>query len=443
MPLYKEDNKEDIASMGHLDAAWNDLGSRQSHIASFCLCGLLVAFVVWAGWATVDEVTRGQGQVVPSRRVQVIQHLEGGILASVMVREGQEVAEGEPLARVDNVGAESQLKDIRTRILEQRAAILRLQAEENGITPVFPEAMRQSAPAVVASELNAFQSRQLQRQREKEVMESQLEQRKQEWQEQKQRADTFHQALELANRRSELARPMVAKKLYPEVDFLNLQQEVVRLQGEINAIAKGMSKTESSVREAEQRLSLTDAEAQSGIIKELNTRTSELASLEQSLATGADRVTRTELRAPVRGIVKTIKLNTLGGVVKPGEPIMELVPLDDTMVIETKVRPADIAFIHPGQKAVIKLTAYDSAIYGHLKGVVEQISADTLPGPNGEVYFLVKIRSEDAGLEHNGQSLPIMPGMVAMVDILTGKKSVLTYLVKPIVRGMDNALRER
>lgn len=445
MPLYRPEKQEDISSMGYLDAAWNDLGTRQAHLAAIALCGLFIAFILWSAWATVDEVTRGQGQVVPSRRVQVIQHLEGGILSAVLVREGQEVLEGMPLARLDNVGAESQLKDVRTRIMEQQAAIIRLQAEEKGVIPVFPDDMIANAPHIVLQERSAYDSIIRQRQRENEVLQSQLEQRQQELQEQKQRIETFRQALELAQRRSDLAQPLVEKKLYPEVDFLNLRQEVVRLQGEINALGKAMGKTDLFVREAEQRLQLGQAERQSAVVKELNTRASELASLEQSLATGSDRVTRAELRAPVRGIVNVIKLNTIGGVVKPGEPIMELVPLDDTLVVETKVRPADIAFIHPNQRAIIKLTAYDSAIYGSLNGTVEQISADTLPGanPNSEVFFLVKIRTSEAGLIHNGQKLPIMPGMMASVDILTGKKSVLNYLIKPIVRGMDNALRER
>lgn len=440
MPIYRDVDKEDVSSMGHLDAAWNDLGSRAVHLSALVLCAFIIAFIAWAAWATVDEVTRGQGQVVPARRVQVIQHLEGGILGEVMVREGQEVQIGQPLARVDNVGAESQLRDLNARILEHRAATLRLNAELSGIPPVFPEEI---PPNVVSSETNAYNSRVLKVERERELMQSQLEQKQQEMQEMNQRAETFRHALELAQRRSELARPMVLKKLYPEVDYLNLQQEVVRLQGEINAIANSIGKTELAVREAEQRLRLTDAEMRSQVIKELNERQSEMASLEQSMATGADRVTRTELRAPVRGIINVINLNTIGGVVKPGEPIMELVPLDDTLVVEAKIRPADIAFIHPGQKAIIKLTAYDSTIYGSLSGEVEQISADTLPGQNNEVHFLVKIRTAEAGLVHRGEKLPIMPGMVASVDILTGKKTVLTFLIKPIVRGMDNALRER
>lgn len=446
MPLYREPEKlsrEELPFASPVDAAWNSQGQSTRHVQSLILVFLFAAFIAWAMWASVDEVTRGQGQVVPSQRVQVIQHLEGGILNEVLVTEGQQVSIDQPVARVDNVGVASVLRDMQTRIAEKEATIIRLEAELNEKALDFPEALQSQAPSAVESEKNAYAARKQQRVEEVNILQSQLEQREQELTELSNRKETFTQALELAQRRADLAKPLLARKLYPEVDYLSLQQEIVRLKGEISTFTTSIAKGESAIREANQRLSLGGAEFKSEVVKELNLRKSELASLRESLTAGADRVTRTELRSPVSGIVNRIILNTKGGVVQPGEPIMEIVPIDDTLLIEAQIRPADIAFIHPGQKAIVKLTAYDYAIYGSLNGLVEQLSADSLTGPRGEVYFLVKVRTNENAIHYRDQILPIMPGMVASVDILTGKKTIMQYLLKPITKARDNALRER
>ena len=227
------------------------------------------------------------------------------------------------------------------------------------------------------------------------------------------------------------------------MQYLELRERLVNTQGELDTLAVSIPRAEAAAREARHRMALRRAELDAVLMEELNRRSLELASLRESLSASSDRVTRTELRAPVRGTVKKIYITTVGGVVKPGENIMEIVPLDDTLLVEARVRPQDVAFLRPGQKAMVKVSAYDFSIYGGLPGVLEQISADTIEDKRGEFFYLVKVRTPETAIRHKGEVLPIMPGMVSTVDILTGKKTVLDYLLKPILKAKENALREK
>lgn len=439
LPYFQEDKE----FMSKVDEAWYDQGEKSSKNLVFVFSGLLLFFITWAAFASIDEVARGQGQVIPSQRMQLLQHLEGGILNDILVSEGDTVEPDQILARVDNVSAASSLRDIESQITEADLALIRLEAERKGVEPVFPEKYIILVPEIVAAQEQTFLSRSLQQESSYGIFEQQIEQKHQELNEAMSRQRTYENAQALVQKRVDIAQPLVAKKLYPEVDFLNLKQELVRLDGDIDAVKNSIAKINAEVREAEGRLSLSKKEFMSEVIKEINTLRGEIATLEQGKTAGTDRVTRTELRSQVRGVVNRILLNTKGGVVKPAETIMEIVPLDDTLVIETKVRPQDIAFIHPNQKAVVRITAYDASIYGTMDGFVEQIGADTVTDEQGEIFFLIKVRTEKSAIFYNGEALPIMPGMIASVDILTGKKTVLSYLMKPITKASQYALKER
>lgn len=432
-----------LQHMSAADAAWYNWGSRSRRVVAGVLCALLLTFIVWASWAKVDEVSRGVGQVVPAQRLQLIQHLEGGILEEVLVKEGQQVALDQILARVDSVGAASIVRDTQTRILEHGAAIARIEGELQGQVPNFPEELQKQVPHIVVAEQNTYAIRQRQITEEEKILASQLQQKQQELNESLSRKNTFISALALAEQKAQRVSALVQRKLHSELDYLTIQQEVVRLKGEIEALNNGISKIEGAIQESQQRKDLNQAVRHSELVKELNKYTSDRASLKESFVANTDRVTRTDLRSPVNGIVHRLLINTKGGIVKPGGEIMEIIPVDDSLVVEAKVRPADIAFIHPQQNAVVKISAYDHAIYGSLQGKVEHISADTITGPQNEIYYLVKIRTTENAITHNGQLLPISPGMIANVDILTGKKSILSYLTKPILRAKEGALRER
>ncbi len=435
---------QDLEYMSEVDAALR----RKGHPLAFILSGSVVLFfavmLLWAHFAVIDEVTRGMGQVIPSQRIQEIQNLEGGILQEILVREGQIVEKGDVLLRIDNEAAASFYRDAYAKSLEHKAAIARLEAELDDWAEIkFPEEVRSSAPLVLQDQASIAAAKRQQQQVELRVLQAQREQKLKEVQEMGSRKLNLERSLRVAMEQRAIARPLMEKKVYPRVDYLTLEQKVISLRSDIDSLALNVPRARFAADEASERIQQRIAEYRSEALDEINKRRIELRSLQETLAAGGDRVTRTDVRSPVRGTVKQIGINTIGGVIKPGESIMQIVPLDDTLLVEARIRPQDIAFLHPGQKATIKITAYDFSIYGGLEGDVEQISADTIAEQDGLTYYLVKLRTKMNSIAYRGDNLPIIPGMMASVDILTGKKTVLDYLLKPILKAKQNALRER
>lgn len=450
---------EDLPYASEVEAALARQPSAGARTLSLAVGAFFLVFLLWASFASLDEVTHAEGQVVGSQRTQVIQNLEGGILRSVEVHEGQIVEKGAVLARLDNEMAESSYRDAVNKSLENLAAIIRLEAELNNTNPAFPDDLLGSLAAsvgrsitadvggqtkqIIHDQQQAFNARYQQKMAELQVLESQFQQKKHEVDEQIARKRQLDRSLQLAIEQRDLAYPLLQRRNFSKVEYLGLQQKVVQLQGDIESLASSIPRSQSAAREAEQRIVFRKAELDSAITDEINKRRLELTSLSETLAAGGDRVTRTELRSPVRGTIKQIYISTVGGVVKPGEAIMEIVPLDDTLLVEARVTPADVAFLRPGQAAMVKLTAYDFSIYGGLQGTLEQISADTFEDKRGNFHYIVKVRTAQTSLGYRGELLPIMPGMMATVDIMIGKKTVLDYILKPILKAKQNALRER
>lgn len=439
-PAHEE---EHLPYMNKVDAALQRKGKFEAVFLSIGTAFLIAILLVWAAWASIDEVTRGQGQVVAASGTQVIQNLEGGILREVLVREGQVVEKEQPLARLDNMGAASQYTDALTKALENRVALIRLEAEKNGTVPVFDAELLAAAPQIVADQEEMYTSRRDRFLSEMAMLTSQHRQRLRDVDEQRGRKIQLIHNLALAEERRDLAKPLEARKLYPRVEYLDLEQRVVTLRGDVEAVSSAAGKAEEAALEVERKVLLHKAEYDAEITAEINKRRTELTSLQALLSAGGDRVTRTELRAPVRGTVKRVIINTLGGVVRSGEPIMEIVPLGDTLLVEARIRPADIAFIHAEQRAIVKISAYDFSIYGGLEAVVEQISADTIEDKRSDFFYLVKLRTRKNEIVYRNEHLPIIPGMVAVVEIISGKKTVLDYLLKPLLKAQQNAMRER
>lgn len=432
-----------LSYMNRVDAALYRKPLIGAGILSLGTVMLVILFLTWASYAELDEVTHGQGQVVSAQRTQEIQHLEGGILQAILVREGQTVEKNAPLAQIEDINAKSAYKDAMSKALEHRVALIRLEAENANEPPQFGEDLMNEAPQIVRDQRNMYRSREDQHESELQMLESQYKQRLNDVQEQTQHKVQLERSLALATKQCDITRPLVKRKIYSELEYLGQEQKVVALQSDIGATASALSKAEEAANEAKNKIAQRKAEISAEISEEINKRRTELASLEQTLSAGKDRVTRTEVRSPVYGVIKQININTVGGVVRPGESIMDVVPLDDTLLIETRIRPADIAFISPAQKAMVKITAYDFSIYGGLEAVVEQISADTIEDKRGEFFYIVKLRTSRNAITYHGRQLPIIPGMMATADILTGKKTVLDYLLKPILKAKQNALRER
>jgi len=414
-----------------------------SHILLVSVAVFFVVFLSWASWAALEEVTRGDGTVIPSRQVQVVQNLEGGIVAELMVREGEIVEQGQVLMRIDNVRAASDYREQRARYLALLAGIARLEAEVGETAIEFPDEVLTEAPSRARSETALFNSRQEELEAELEILRSQAEQRQQELEELKKRLSQFQTSFELASEELAITEPLARQQLISRAQLLRLRREVNDLEGQLEQTRLAVPRVEAAHREANQRIASAYSTFRSEALRELNLQRTELAGITETIVAGEDRVRRTEVRSPVRGTVKLINFNTIGGVIQPGEDLMEITPLEDTLLIEANIRPADIAFLHPGHKASVKITAYDYAIYGGLAGEVEHISAGTITNDKGESFYKVRVRTERNYLGTEQAPLEIIPGMTAQVDVITGDKTVLDYLLKPILKAQQNALRER
>jgi adhesin transport system membrane fusion protein len=413
------------------------------HVLLLAVTAFFVVFLLWANWAELEEVTRGEGRVIPSRQVQVVQNLEGGIIAAILVREGEVVEEGQVVMRIDNVRAASDYRERKARYLALLASSARLQAEVEETAVNFPPEVLAEAPDMAASEQALFGSRQARLQNELDILRRQVEQREQELREVKTKLDQLERSHALASEELRINEPLAKQRIVARSDFLKLQREVNDLKGELEQTRLAVPRVETAVREAQQRIASAQATFRAEAQKELAAARSELAGLREIIVAGEDRVRRTEVRSPVRGTVKQLKVTTIGGVVQPGADLVEIVPLEDTLLIEAQVRPADIAFLRPGLPAVVKITAYDFAIYGGLDGEVEDISADSITDDKGESFYRVRVRTEQSRLGKADELLPIIPGMTAQVDVLTGHRTVLQYLLKPLNRARERALTER
>ncbi|WP_093502542.1 MULTISPECIES: HlyD family type I secretion periplasmic adaptor subunit [Pseudomonadaceae] len=407
----------------------------------------IIAFVVfcllWANFAEVDEVTRGDGKAIPSSRVQKIQNLEGGIVSELFVNEGQVVEAGTPLLRLDDTRFASNVGETEADRLSLAMRVERLSAEVEGRELAIPEDIAAKAPGLAQSERALFLSRQQQLQDEIAGLQEQLTQRRQEVREYASKQGQFRNSLELLRQEIRMSEPLVAEGAVSPVEVLRLKRAEVEARGQLEATGLAIPRAEAAIKEVERKIDETRGRFRSEALTQLNEARTDLSKIESTGKALEDRVNRTMVTSPVRGIVKQLLVNTIGGVIQPGSDMVEIVPIDDTILVEARIRPQDIAFLHPGQEAVVKFTAYDYTIYGGLKAKLEQIGADTVTDEEGNSFYVIKLRTEKSHLGTEEHPLLIIPGMVTSVDIITGKKSVLSYLLKPIIRARAEALRER
>ena len=407
----------------------------------------LIAFVafclLWAHFAVVDEVTRGDGKAIPSSRLQKIQNLEGGIVSELFVREGQVVSVGDPLLRLDDTRFASNVGETEADRLALLLRVERLSAEVQGRELQVADEVRDKVPRQAENEEQLFNSRRQQLQDEVAGLEQQLVQRRQELREFASKQVQFRNSLALLRQEIRMSEPLVAEGAISQVEVLRLKRAEVESRGQLEATTLAMPRAEAAITEVERKIDETRGRFRSEALAELNEARTELSKIQSTGKALEDRVNRTLVTSPVRGIVKQLLVNTIGGVIQPGSDLVEIVPLDDNLLVEARIRPQDIAFLHPGQEAVVKFTAYDYTIYGGLKAELVQIGADTVTDDDGNSFYVIKLRTDKSHLGSDEQPLLIIPGMVASVDIITGKKSVLSYLLKPIIRARAEALRER
>ena len=424
------------------DADWAHLDQQPLRARALLRWAALavVALVVWAAYARIDEVTKGQGRVIPSSQLQVVQAVDGGVVEELLVGEGQTVEAGQVLVRIDPTRFVSSLRENRAELLALQARAARLTALSDG-RPFEPgQALRDEIPEIVAQERAHYQSSLAGLEAQLGIARQQLTQRNEELREATGARASAARSLELTDRELAVTKPLASAGAVSEVELLRLERDVNRFRGERDQADAQISRLRAAIREANQKIQDVELSFRNQVRKELSEVSAKLGTLSEGSLALEDRVKHAEVRAPVRGTVKRLLVNTVGGVVQPGAEVVEVVPLDDALVLETKISPRDIAFLRPGQPATVKFTAYDFAIYGGLDAELDQIAADSVIDEEGNAFFVVKVRTLKNSL---GEGLPIIPGMVAEVDILTGKKSILDYLLKPVLRAKANAMTER
>jgi len=424
------------------DSDWAKLQQEPVRARALLRVIALIIFllIVWAAFAPLDEVARGEGKVIPSSQLQVIQSYDGGVVQEVLVHEGQVVEKGDLLLRIDPTRFISTFRENRAEYVSLQARAARLQALTSSTPLVFADDLLADAPDIVNHERNLYESNRKELDEQISIARSQLDQRSEELNEVRAKLTQVTRALELASQELKVTKPLLASGAISEVEVLRLEGEVSKAQGDRAQALSQESRLLLAVQESEGKLRETELLASNKWRNELSEVLSKIASLSETSTGLADKIKYAEIRSPVRGTVQRVFTNTVGGVVQPGHEVVEMVPLDDQLLIEAKVSPKDIAFLHPGQEAIVKFTAYDFVIYGGLRGKVEHISPDTITDEKERTFYIVRVRTERAGFN---PTLPIMPGMMTQVDVLTGKKTVLAYLLKPVLRAQQNAMTER
>jgi adhesin transport system membrane fusion protein len=406
----------------------------------YWIAGIVLVLLVWAGVAQIDEVSRGEGRVVPSSQLQIVQAVDGGVVQEVLVREGDMVEADAVLLRIDPTRFVANFRENRAEILSLQARAARLDALVSG-TAFTPDAtLIEEAPDVVERERRLYTSSQQALVQSLDIFNSQLIQRREELNEVKAKRTQTTRAFELSTQELSVTKPLLASGAISEVEILRLESDVASARGARDQTIAQEQRLVSAVNEAVSKLEEVELQSKNKWRNELGEALTKLAALTESGAGLADKIKYTEIRAPVRGRIQRIFTNTLGGVVQPGREVVELVPADDDLLIEAKLSPKEIAFLHAGQKAIVKFTAYDFVVYGGLEGRVEHISPDAITDEKDRTFYLVRVRTDRADFN---PELPILPGMMTQVDILTGKKSILAYLLKPVLRAKQNALTER
>ncbi|MCF4164691.1 HlyD family type I secretion periplasmic adaptor subunit [Zavarzinia compransoris] len=402
----------------------------------------LVFFVFWAATAELDKVTRSDGRVIPSRQIQVVQNLEGGIVKDILVRQGDRVEAGDVLLRMDGVAFDAEYRKAREEFLGLSARYARLEAESELRAPEFEPALLRDAPEYVATEKALSAGRKNDLDARLSILDSRLEQRRQALAESETALANAERAMALAREELGIIEPLVSRGLQPRVELVRAQQRMTAAQGDRDLARLGVERNQQSIVETEREIEGTRLQFKAEALEALTEVKRQRDLLSQAMPAMEDRVERTEVRSPLGGIVNRVLVHTIGGVAQPGMPLVEVVPLDDTLLIEARIRPEDIAFLAPGLEARVKLTAYDFAVFGALPATLEHISADAITDDKGEHFYLAQVRTTRPSLPSDKGELPILPGMIAQVDILTGKRTILDYILTPITRVRDTAFKE-
>ena len=436
--------RDDIDFMSETAAAALQGPPAYSHVVVWGTLAFVIAFIAWAAYANIGETTVGDGKVIPSSQIQVVQNLEGGIVSDIKVKVGDVVRKNQVLMLIDDTRYASSFQENKAKNDALTAKIARLRAEVSGTPFDLSQRFRKENPDLAERELSLYRSRQAEFSANTAVFRQQTGQLTQELKEKRSRLTQITTSLEFLDKELTMSRPLVKQGAMSEVELLRLERQANDLKGELESTKITIPRLEAAVAEAKNKLESYVAKFRADALAELNQVRAEQ---EGTAATGValkDRVARAVVRSPVNGTIKSVKVTTIGGVVQPGSELLEIVPLEDSLLIEARVKPRDIAFLRPGQKALVKITAYDFSIYGGFPAKLENISADSITDEKkGESFYLVQVRTTSNVPARSDKSLAIIPGMTATVHIQTGEKTFLQYLLKPIIKTKEMAFRER
>lgn len=429
--------------MSELEAATRMRPSTPAMFMFFSIMALITLAILWAAFSQVEIITRADGSVVPTQEVQLVQSLEGGILEELLVHQGDQVEKGQVLLRLSDVQFSSEEKGTEARFLSLQAKKTRLSAEAEGVPLNMPDDITEKAPQIAANEKALYDSRQNELRSAIAILDERITKAD------AQIAETGAEISRLSSNKSSLqkelaiTRDMVAKRAMPQLEQIRLEREVANTEGQINAAVQRKKALQAEMSVAKKERDSQMDKFRSQALGELNDVMAQIKGLEENLKSIGDRVDRREVRAPVAGIVNNITVKTLGGVVEPAQRLVEIVPVDDNLKIVARVKPADIGFVHAGQKAKVKITAYDPQLYGYLYGELTRVGATSGSDKDGNVFFEIEVQTDKTTLGADDHPLPVTPGMVAQVDVIVGKRTILNYLMKPFVRARERALTER
>ncbi len=436
-------SKNETAYMNELEAAMRMRPSSPAIILLFTIIAFVTFIIVWSAVSEVEELTRGEGQVVPSKEIQVVQSLEGGILQEIKIEKGDFVKKGQVLLRISDVMFSSEERGTEARFMSLEAKKARLQAESNGEEFHVSADIEKKIPTIAENEKLLYLSRQKELEAAYTIQDEKINKAKADLGEVSAEINRLYQSRKLLNKELSITKDMVAKRAVPKLDQIRLERELGDINGQINVRVQEKKGLEASLSSAENERKTQLDKFQSVALEELNEVETQISSLKESLKSIGDRVDRTEIRAPVDGIVNQITLKTIGGVVEPAMKLVEIVPIDDELKIIAKVRPDEIAFLNVGQPVKVKVSAYDPQVYGSLDGALTRIAANSVSDRDGNVMFEIEVRTTKNYLGKAESPLPITSGMVATVEVITGKRTILNYLMKPFHRGVNRAFRER
>ncbi|TNC79552.1 MAG: HlyD family type I secretion periplasmic adaptor subunit [Oleiphilus sp.] len=428
--------------MRSLSAAVVQRSPKHLMMVVIIMVALVFTAIAWMNWAEIDVVVRGNGKVVPSRQVQVVQSLEGGVVSDILVQEGDLVKAGQAMLKLSDVAFSSSFEENRLLYSELQARSIRLEAEANGSDFNASMIREEIDPTVLESEKSLFESNRQQLSETLSIFGEQIRQHESALEEAQSKVRRLKKSLALLKQEIEIKKPLAENRIISEIEYLQLQQREAEAEGELDIASISIPRLRSAIEEAKGKLEQSRLDFRNKAKLELNETLAELSRVAETQTALEDRVTRTTLRSPVDGVVKRLHANTIGGVVSPGNKVLEVVPLGDSLLVEVQIKPADIASIDVGQKTRLKFSAYDFAIHGGVAGEVVFVSADTITNDEGESYYIVRVLPEQIYLDETNKRMEIKVGMTSEADIITSKKTILEYLLKPINRGLQKALTE-